>query len=522
MLNWIGGTLELASKVRYGLTSRGVPLFRFIPYDKRFSPMAVGCSTRDLFYNIHAIVEPQQTPTKPNELPKGVIIQTDVTEKDVLLATYALDSKKALRKEFTMDGFSHKPDFTTRLFVKEGFTFHIDPPGCLDADDSFTFEKKDKGWKVWIHIADVAAWIPEGCPLDLNAQQRATTFYSSDGAALVPMLPRVLSEQMASLSQPGPRATVSLCFDWIPGQDPTNFAWHETVSECQARFTYEELNQGRVLAFGEELNQGRVLAFGEEAFEDIRTIPEMEALRHLARQLGGDINDSHTWVQMLMLLYNKKAGTLLKEHNAGVLRRHGPPQTKKLEPLREFLLKDVGLMFLAFESAEYCLPTDSNTAHFGLETNAYAYASSPLRRYVDLVNQRCLKNILQSKSNSPLTAEFVVEMNRRGKQAKAFNRDLFFSSALLDQKAKAMEANITPISYGTVLSITNAKGKYDVYVPEWKRIIKVKTLDYFPEPGTKVQLSWYEDRTQARWKERMVFKAQEENGNSGSPPSAHP
>jgi exoribonuclease-2 len=488
--NWIGGTLELASKVRYGITSRGVPIFRFIPYDKRFSPMAVGCSTRDLFYNVHAIVEAQPQ-TNPSQLQKGIIIQYDVTEQDVLVACYAYDGQKALRKEFTMD-FAKEPESSEivgstdkRIKITEGFTFHIDPPGCLDADDSFTFQKTQEGWKVWIHIADVAAWIPEGCPLDMNAQQRATTFYSPDGDALVPMLPRILSEQMASLSQPGPRATLSLSFHWIPAkQEVLDFEWHETITECQARFTYEE------------------------AFEEAQSIPELQALRTLARDLGGDMNDSHTWVEMLMLLYNKHAGKLLKESSAGVLRRHGPPQTEKLEPLREFLIKDVGLNFLAFESAEYCLPTDTNTNHFGLETNSYAYASSPLRRYVDLVNQRCLKKILNNTPTTPLTAEFVEEMNRRGKQAKAFNRDLFFSYVLLDERAKA-----SPVQ-GTVLSHLNAKGKFEVYVPLWKRIIKVKSMDFCSEPGTKVQLSWYEDRTKPRWKERMVFQVNKENGDS--------
>jgi exoribonuclease R len=486
-MSWIGGTLELASKVRYGMTSRGVPIFRFIPYDKHMSPLAVGCSTRDLFYNVHVIVE-SQPETKPNQLQKANIIQYDVTEQDVMLATYAYDSQKSLRKEFPIAEL--KPIQTDRVFVKEGFTFHIDPPGCLDADDSFTFEKKGKGWKVWIHIADVSAWIPEGCPLDLNAQQRATTFYSPNGAALVPMLPRILSEEMASLSQPGPRSTLSLSFDWMPGDQPTNFEWHETVTECQARFTYEE------------------------AFEDVMSVPQLEALRHLSRELGGDVNDSHTWVEMMMILYNKKAGELLKANNTGVLRRHKGVKAKRFEPLRDFIVKDLGLSFLDYESAEYCLPTDSQTEHFGIGTDAYAYASSPLRRYVDLANQRCLKHILNHKPIIPFTQPFIEEMNRRGKQAKAFNRDLFFSSVVLDEKAKALQASSTPISQGTVLSTVNAKGKFEVYVPTWKRIIKVRALDFFPGPGTKVQLSWYEDRTKPRWKERMVFQVKKENGDS--------
>ena len=43
---WIGGILELGSKVRYGMTTRGVPMYRFVPYDKKQGPYAVGCSQR--------------------------------------------------------------------------------------------------------------------------------------------------------------------------------------------------------------------------------------------------------------------------------------------------------------------------------------------------------------------------------------------------------------------------------------------------------------------------------------------
>ena len=91
-----------------------------------------------------------------------------------------------------------------------------------------------------------------------------------------------------------------------------------------------------------------------------------------------------------------------------------------------------------------------------------------------------------------------------------------------EEYAKSKEANVLPMSQGVVISKVNAKGKFEVYVASWKRIIKVKSMDFFPEPGTRVQISWYEDRTQPRWKERMVFNVKEENGNSESTPSAHP
>ena len=90
--NYIAGILELTSKVRYGITSRGVPIFRFIAYDKAYGIYAVSCSQRELSQNVHVIIEPSSNPTKPGEIPRGNLIKNlgtinDNTEREILLAT---------------------------------------------------------------------------------------------------------------------------------------------------------------------------------------------------------------------------------------------------------------------------------------------------------------------------------------------------------------------------------------------------------------------------------------------------
>jgi hypothetical protein len=59
---------------------------------------------------------------------------------------------------------------------------------------------------------------------------------------------------------------------------------------------------------------------------------------------------------------------------------------------------------------------------------------------------------------------------------------------------------------GTVISEGKSKGKGKVYVPVWKRTIKVRLLDATPPVGTKVSIEWYDDREKPNWKERIVFK----------------
>jgi exoribonuclease R len=474
--NWIAGTLELASKIRYGLTSRGVPVFRFLPYDKSLPPMAVGCTARNLMYNVQAIIEPTTGAT--NTLKKGNLIQSNISEKDVLLATYAYDSQKELRKEFTE--FIIKTPFTPteyRATITEGFTFHIDPLTCMDVDDAFTIDVKADGTAIlWIHIADVDEWVPASSPLDLNAQKRATTFYTPNGDAISPMLPRALSEGAASLltGDSHHRPAVSLRLTWN-GTYLTEKSWHLTMVRTQKRFSYES---------------------AQEAF--LSKHPEMNVLYSIAKHLGaGAEADSHDIVAKLMILYNTEAGKQLKEASLGLLRRHAPLKQERISALQEFLKSFPNLQNLLFEAAEYCHPCDTNTTHAGLNVEAYAYATSPLRRYADIINQRALKAMMRRSSHTPVDTSLIIQLNRREKQAKAFQRDWFFSTALLADPVAHVK--------GLVLSEQNEKGKVNVFVDSWKRTIKVSELEPTLKRGDSVIISWYEDRTQPRWKERIVF-----------------
>lgn len=481
MCDWIPGTLELTSKVRYGITSRGFPIFRFIPYDKLHRPLAVSCSQRNLFYNVHAIVckaEPRPAEEK-GELQKGVLIQnlgqpTINSEVAVLLANYAYDCKKELRpsKQTKEGGTSlNTPDLTKRI-VLEGFTFNIDPPGCRDVDDSFTlFHLSEDRWQVSINIADVASLIEEGSELDIQARRRATSFYSPTGECLAPMFPPEVSEVAASLGSDDPRPALSLQFIYGP-TGLSDFKWLETVVTRSRSFTYDEADEAHLL----------------------HKYTELKVIKDITKGAN-----SHEWVQQLMILYNQKAGEMIKARGIGVLRSHSAP---KAEELAQLTAIDPSFGILAYEAATFCLPTD-DSKHFGLDADAYAYASSPIRRYCDLVNQRALKGLMTASTGqeeAKEAKELVYHLNRRQKQAKAFSRDFFFMTELSNSK-DAVEGTVI----GKGKDTTTQKCK--VYVPVWKRTIKVRLLmSEAPEPGTKVSIEWYDDREKPNWKERIVFR----------------
>jgi exoribonuclease R len=175
-----------------------------------------------------------------------------------------------------------------------GFTFHIDPVGCLDVDDSFTFTKNEHGWDVSINIADVDAWIHTGTDIDSFAELRSTSFYCPDGKALAPMLPHIISEDMASLLPGNEKPVVSLQFDWIPGLPIKQYTWKIGIVKTDITYTYESVMKA------------------------IGSTPELQALCNLSVEFGAEAGDSHTWVEALMILYNEQVGALLRNHKKGI------------------------------------------------------------------------------------------------------------------------------------------------------------------------------------------------------------
>ena len=73
----------------------------------------------------------------------------------------------------------------------------IDPPGAMDLDQALHVERDGDGYVVHYAIADVAAFVRPGDPVDLEANRRGETLYGA--TSKIPLHPQVLSEAAASL-----------------------------------------------------------------------------------------------------------------------------------------------------------------------------------------------------------------------------------------------------------------------------------------------------------------------------------
>jgi exoribonuclease R len=466
---WIVGTLELNSKYLYGHTSRGVPIYIFQPMNTAFPVFRVGCSLKDTNRNQIVLIEFSEWPTH-EKFPRGnllkVLGKVGDNSAEKLGIQWLYGYPRLTGKNFLFTG---PHDTEVRPFV-EGVTINIDPPGCKDIDDVVTLRSlpgKSHLWECVITIADVAAWIPDEGEADRQALIKTQTLYEN-GHVVIPMLPLTLSEDNASLHPGQERLGVSLFCEW-DGTQLHRKGFQITRVRNQKSYTYDSIYEAE-----------KTFAF------------PVGILREIASYLlGQPTDDSHVWIEQLMLLYNKEAALVLLETKTGLLRAHDAPDKEKAEQL-EKLHPD--LRFLAYTSAKY-VPTADGWTHAGLGNTPYAHASSPLRRYADLMNQRALKAAIRCQECSPCSTSLALKLNKGDKRHRQYDRDLFF----LEQVGQAS------LGCKTGLVVSANEKKVSVYIPTWKRMVRVKHQEQL-EPGTQVVVEYYANMNKPRWKERFVMR----------------
>jgi hypothetical protein len=195
-----------------------------------------------------------------------------------------------------------------------------------------------------------------------------------------------------------------------------------------------------------------------------------------------------------MILYNLKVAELFRSESRGLLRQRAAGE---------------------FEAATYVSTTDGNI-HADFHTY-YTHATSPLRRYADLVAQRHIQDILTAKRNLVNPNGLLLHyLNRRNKQSKSFERDCFFLKQISLAPSGTIECDIREI-----LAV-NDLWKLTVWVPSWNRIVKLRasgTLStdelcitrkdqsetFLVKVGDTCQLKYYCDMSQPNWKRRLVL-----------------
>jgi exoribonuclease R len=495
------GLLDVKSKYVYGMSSRGTSQYLFTPYNESYPPFIVGCADKDKRHNKIVLVRFSDWPVG-SKFPKGQLIQTLGVAGDFeaeAKALYWCYSPWTFKKEPTVmarpkahglsfikeeenendeddnehdDRLSSISSHPNRLDLTQKYTLNIDPLGCKDIDDVLTVYHNDSNsWVLVVTIADVSEMIDVNGELDHHAMKTGQSLYSEFLPPRNMLLPQ-LSEDELSLIPGKTRFGVSLIHTFS-GNKLMYSKFAESIIENKASYTYDNV----------------------EATADPEVV---KMIRQAAGILGcEDINDPHKWIETFMVNYNKSVAKELYDKNVGIFRGQKPDVP--LEKYQRICPE------LAHQAAIFTGPEDI-LEHTSLNAPTYCYASSPIRRYVDIVNQRLLKIIISKQweflflSRDDDFSGLADKMNDLQKGAKRQSRDDFFLSQLAGEKR---------IIEGVIFDIATEKLK--VYVPVWKRFVKVRREQKIESTttlyeGEKVNLRYFYNPDQVAWKNRIVFQ----------------
>jgi exoribonuclease II len=251
--------------------------------------------------------------------------------------------------------------------------FSLDDVGTTEIDDAFSVQRLADGLRLGVHIAAPALGFAPGSVLDAIARERLSTAYMP--GRKFTMLPEDVIEHF-SLDHGGELPAISLYVDF--DDDHAIRARHSRVERVPIvanlrHAQYDVLNdafekkQSAGLAFEEDL---RILWRAAVALEARRGKPaagaaldynfhvDGERVRIVPRKRGAPLDKL---VSEMMILANSSWGELLAERDVAAIYR----------------VQSTGKVRFSVHPEP----------HEGLGVAAYAWMSSPLRRYVDLVNQ---------------------------------------------------------------------------------------------------------------------------------------
>ncbi|MGB3654698.1 MAG: ribonuclease R family protein [Rivularia sp. (in: cyanobacteria)] len=304
-----------------------------------------------------------------------------------------------------------------RLDLTHLKVYTVDDETTTEIDDGLSWEMlPDNRERVWVHIADPTRWLVPEDELDLDARKRGSTVYLPTG--MIPMFPEILATGPMSLVQGEICCALSfgIILDETGGVE--DYSIHASLIKPTYRLTYEDVND--ILESGVR-EEPEIAALGKWALkrkswryqQGAISINMPEAtIKVKDDEVNIDLLDdspSRKLVAEMMILAGEVAARYGKTHNIPLPFR-GQPQPE-LPPEEELLLLPAG--FVRACAMRRCMPRSEMSInplrHAGLGLETYTQATSPIRRYSDLLTHFQIKAHLRGDV-LPFSADALKEV----------------------------------------------------------------------------------------------------------------
>src|SRR6266852_1163735 len=373
-----------------------------------------------------------------------------------------VDTEIIIRKHYLPHSFSAevldeaergaKPVSETQRASREDFRHlpivTIDGETARDFDDAVYVEHRaDGGWRLQVHIADVAHYVRTGSPLDGEARLRGTSVYFPDRA--VPMLPEALSSGMCSLKPREDRLVMSALMEFDAVGRMQSSRMTPGVIRSAERMTYTNVNKvleadpemsKRYASLAPRFRDMKELALllnarrnerGSIDFDLPEPVIEFDEEQRMTNITRSERNIAHRLIEEFMLAANRavavRHGRVPAPAKAGRPDSYGhgrergmkvalPAGELRITPqhYQRLIRKVVGkpeerivsyLMLRSLKQARYAAEP---IGHFALGFDEYTHFTSPIRRYPDLIVHRILKWALDHPNDAPASSKTHV------------------------------------------------------------------------------------------------------------------
>jgi len=455
-----------------------------IPFDKRvlheiFVPPGDHGGARPGDMVLAEITRPPTATRNPSGRVLQVLgrLEDPGTDLKVITAKYALPDAFPPEVEAEAERVPRAvspADVAGRTDFRDWDTVTVDPETARDHDDAISLDRlPGGGWKLAVHIADVAHYVRAGSVLDQEAYLRGTSVYFPD--RVVPMLPHALSSGICSLVDNQDRLTQTVVLELDAKGKVRKAEFHDGVIRSRARMTYQQVQ--RIVDGDAELRRQFAPLVGlfermDELAKLMRRrryergsldfdLPEPKLVLDAAGQMTGIVAharlDSMRSIEEFMLAANEAVAEKLSRAGVPALYRiHETPDAERVEEFAELVssfgyrlparLEEISpqdfqgilrqvegkpeeklVSYLLLRTMRLARYHEENLGHFGLATDMYAHFTSPIRRYPDLVVHRSLRALRHGRAeaagrelSAPLAemATHLSDMERRASDAE--------------------------------------------------------------------------------------------------------
>lgn len=303
--------------------------------------------------------------------------------------------------------------------------FTIDGEETADFDDALSFTPfPDGGGRLGVYLTSLEAIAPESA-LDLEARARATTIYLPEGP--VPMLPESLSQGFFSLRAGEERPVVSCIARLAPDGQLLSYEIKASLIKVKQRLTYNQVDK-RLLendAFFCHMRDLMLLLKNrrDQAGACFLPLPELNvkvgANFHVEVDVMERVTPARDMVAETAILANYLQGRFMFEAGVPSLYR---VQAAPKEEWQNLGPENLVANFLKRKQLQRVELSLTPALHAGLGVTGYVHATSPIRRYLDMLVQRQLIAHLHGRP-APLTGPALLETGQQAElNLRAANR----------------------------------------------------------------------------------------------------